>query len=614
MDAIDKIVDKILDIFFSKDKTKLYVLIFFVIGFVLRLINVMNIPTSVDASGHAIMAINFISSGKLATWNQSVGLWHFLTDLAYKIFGMNDFGARFFVLLFGSFSIILMFLFTKEFFGKRAGLIASFLLAVSPFHISETVPEMDVVTMFFAMFSIFLFVKALKENKRIYFVLSGILIGVATLIKIYSLLFIPALLLYAFYYFKKTSLEKKQFMINIILFFFIAGIFCSVSLIYNYLLYQDKGYLDYIFTGIFGLGKGKSNPYYSWIVPYEHDYANFFLPGAHNKLPFFIYYIKVVGMLDILTILFGIAGMILMLWNEKREYFYFFLCCFFTIYLYMGSIVFLMTKHYMFLLILITPFAGFFLDKISKNRKLSIKILILAILIFQLIWLAKISSGDFYHKSSMNQLVNYKKEIKPNSIVIYDGRIFRGIGAYVFSGTHYLESSLFPELMKIQSNLSEQSVNLEVHFIECVVDDCGWGTIKGQPDFNKSMEEIVDFFKNNSRTKISVYEYDKKYKNLFSYEKIEKYRIYKSELILKPASLNIVDSTHIFWANPVGYDEKIAPVFDNYKTRGLLNGLVNKIAHLIFYISVLVSLVSVFVLLHYFIIENEEIKHINPGI
>ena len=110
------LVDKTLDIFLSKDKTKLYVLFIFLLGFILRLINVFNAPTSVDASGHALMAYKFIESGKLATWNQSVGLWHFLTDLAYKIFGIGDFGARFVALIFGSFSIILMFLFAKEIF------------------------------------------------------------------------------------------------------------------------------------------------------------------------------------------------------------------------------------------------------------------------------------------------------------------------------------------------------------------------------------------------------------------------------------------------------------------------------------------------------------------
>src|SRR3989344_8638321 len=99
-EIFDGILDKTLDIFFSKDKTKLYVLAFFVLGFILRLIAIFNLPTSVDASGHALMAFNFISSGKLATWNQSVGLWYFLTDIAYKIFGVGNFGAKFVVLIF----------------------------------------------------------------------------------------------------------------------------------------------------------------------------------------------------------------------------------------------------------------------------------------------------------------------------------------------------------------------------------------------------------------------------------------------------------------------------------------------------------------------------------
>ena len=170
---IDNFIERILSIFFSKDRTNLYLLISFILGFVLRLINVLNLPTNIDASGHALMAIKFISSGKLGTWNQSVGLWYFLTDLAYKMFGVGDLGARFVALIFGSLSIILIFLFSKEIFNKKVGLIAAFLLAVSPWHITETIPEMDVAVMFFVLFSMLFFVKALKQDKRLFFIACG---------------------------------------------------------------------------------------------------------------------------------------------------------------------------------------------------------------------------------------------------------------------------------------------------------------------------------------------------------------------------------------------------------------------------------------------------------
>ncbi len=598
--TLNNLIDKTLDIFFNKNKTKLYVLILFVIGFILRLINVLNFGTSVDASGHALMAFNFIDSGKLATWNQSVGLWYFLTDLAYKVFGVGDFSARFVALILGSFSIIIMFLFVKEVFNERVGLIAAFLLAFSPFHIIETVPEMDVATMFFVLFSMYFFIKALKQNKNKYFIFSGILLGCGILIKIYSVLFAPALLLFAIYYIKKKKCYNKKIKRGIILFLIVVFIFCLVPVLYNYLLYKNKGFVDYIFTNTLGIGKEKSDQYYSWIGPYEHDYSAFFIGNYKNsgELPFFVYYIKSILKFDVLIMSLGLIGLLFIFKRENKDYLILFLAMFIAVYIYMGSIPYLMHKHYMFLLIFFCPLSALTVNKLTnKIIKINPKIWIILIIIFQLYWISTFTDGNFYHKSSMNQLVDYKKDsIQQNSLVIYDARIFRGQGTYFFMDKHYLESSLFPQLINSQEQSQGNNIQIETYFIECVKDDCGWGTIKDQPDFNKSMEEIVDFFKNNSKI-------DKTIKNN---KGEEEFKIYKTNLQLKQSVFQLADSTHIFWANPVGYDEKITPIFDNYKTHTVFEKSLDKLAHYILYLSVILAIMSIFVVLYLFFIEGEE--------
>ncbi|MDD5012026.1 MAG: glycosyltransferase family 39 protein [Candidatus Nanoarchaeia archaeon] len=596
---LDKALEKMLNIFFSKDKTKLYVILIFILGFILRLINLLNAPTTIDASGHALMAYDFIYSDKLATWNQSVGLWYFLTDLFYKIFGINDIGARFAVLLFGSLSIIVMFLFVKEFFGKKAGLVAAFLLAVSPFHITETIPEMDVTTMFFVLLAMLFFVRALKQNKKLPFILAGAFIGAAVLIKIYSALFIPALLLYAVYYGIKHKPEKKPFRKNILIFIAVASIFCLVPLAYNYLLYQDKGFVDYIFTNILGIGKEKSNEYYSWVVPYEHDYMNFFFPGKNSAIPFFILYFKVIGGADILAILLGIIGLLLILLSKKKDYSILLLCSFFTVYLYMGSMIFLMTKHYIFLLILIIPLASLVVEKITEKVKVKhiLAILLVAIFIFQMFWLLHYTDGKFFEKSSMNELVSYKESISENALVVWDSRIFRGIGTYVFMDKHYLEANYFSKLMNSQEQISGSYQPTETYFIECASDDCGWGNVKDQPEFNQSTEQIVDFFKANSELVESI-----EGTGGLSYS----YNIYKGTFQLKQGTLAAADSSHIFWVNPVGYDENIAPIFDDYETHNIWEEAIDKIAHFIFYLSVFIAILSIFIVVYIFIKDNSE--------
>jgi len=600
--TLEKIVDKTLDIFFQKDKTKLYVLILFIMGFILRLTNVINSGTSVDASGHALMAFDFISSGKLGTWNQSVGLWHFLTDIAYKLFGVGDFGARFVALLFGSFSIILIFLFVKEIFNKKTGLIAAFLLAFSPFHITETIPEMDVAVMFFVLFGMLFFVKALKQDKRIMFVLSGMFIGTGILIKIYALLFVPALVIYSLYHIKKKDIVKKKVIKNIFIFLVVVFIFCIVPLTYNYLLYKDKGFMDHIFTNTLGFGKEKSDKYYSWVVPYKHDYLAFFIGsyGEIKEIPFFVYYLKTIFNLDVIMILLGLIGLFLLAKKPEKDYLILLICVFFTVYLYLGSIPYFMTKHYIFLLILLTPLAALTLSKLTNIfKKINPIIFILPIIIFQLFWVGSFIHGDFYSKSPMNKLVDYKKDIGENSLVVFDSRIFRGIGTYIFMDKHYLESSFFSQLISMQDQIQESPLPTEVYFIECAKDDCGWGTIKDQPEFNENMERIVDFFKNNSKIDKKIYDKNKN----------EEFIIYKSVFQLKPSSLQIADSTHMFWSNPVGYNENISPVFDSYDTYTLTDKIIDKIAHLIFYFSAVFSILSIFILLYLFIQENDALNN-----
>lgn len=592
---LESIIDKTLNLIFSKDKTIMYLVLIFLLGVILRLINVYTIPVSVDASGHALMAINFIESGKLATWNQSVGLWHFLTDIAYRIFGINDLSSRIVALIFGSFSIILMFLFVNHFFNRRAGLIAAFLLAVSPFHITETVPEMDVAALFFALLSLYLIFLGFKEKRSIHFILSGIFLGIGILIKIYVLLFIPMILLYLIYYYKKYPSEKKSISKNGIYFLIFSCLFLIVPVAYNYLLYTDKGFVDYLFTGVLGIGKDISDKYYSWVVPYRHEYLEFFIGGSkivNSILPGFIYHLNILKTADILILIAGLLGILLCFKRENKDYLWLSLFAFVTVYFYIGSITDLMMKHFLFLLIFFIPFASIAIEKLSC--KINIRIILAIILIFQIFWIYNYTNGDYFEFSGYNSLNSFKSNIPSDSLVVVDGRIFRGQSTFVFSDKHYLEANYFGELMNKQKEIPGNVIRTKVYYIECATDDCGWGTIKDQPEFNKTMEELTAYFKNNSELIKQINS-----KNGFSFN------IYETEFNLKPGTLRMADTTHIFWANPLGYDTSIAPVFDNYDIKNLQGNLINKISHLILYLGVIFSFISVIFIIYYLIKQNE---------
>ena len=79
-----------------------------------------------------------------------------------------------------------------------------------------------------------------------------------------------------------------------------------------------------------------------------------------------------------------------------------------------------------------------------------------------------------------------------------------------------------------------------------------------------------------------------------------RYRIYKTQLMLNPAILQVVKQTHSFFLQPIGYDRNIHEIFDDYSANGLLDNLINKIAWLILYLELIVSFLVLFYVVYLF--------------
>ncbi|MEK6841216.1 MAG: glycosyltransferase family 39 protein, partial [Nanoarchaeota archaeon] len=162
MEEKNQFVNKFVDLLFAKNNIK-YLIILFILAFILRGIVANNLAPNADEMLHAPHAINFINSGKLQIMDQDP-IWFFLTDLSYKIFGVNMFAARFLAVLFGSLSVLILYLIIKLLYNKTVALISSIVLTFSSFHILMSLAEMDVAMTFFILLSLFFFIKALKEK------------------------------------------------------------------------------------------------------------------------------------------------------------------------------------------------------------------------------------------------------------------------------------------------------------------------------------------------------------------------------------------------------------------------------------------------------------------
>ena len=126
MQEIKKRLDSFIDRVFSLKKENLILFVIVLLGFILRFIATRNIIDDADSLHFVTHAINFLSAGRLETYAQTSGLWSALTSIFYNLFGVNSFSSRLASLIFGTFTIFVLYLLTEEFFkDKKISLTAA---------------------------------------------------------------------------------------------------------------------------------------------------------------------------------------------------------------------------------------------------------------------------------------------------------------------------------------------------------------------------------------------------------------------------------------------------------------------------------------------------------
>ena len=595
------ILDKTIDCIFSMKKTTLALISIFILGFILRLIAAINLGVTADDMHFVIHAINFLSAGRLETYDQSSGLWFAFTSVMYGLFGMSQLTSRLAALIFGSLSIFAIYLLTKEFFDGKIALISAFLLAIAPFHIKNTMAEMDAMAMFFVLISMYLFVRATKKDKISAFILSGIFMGLAIYTKVYPLLFIPSLLLYFIYFNRKnkTKILTKRNVKKIILFGAIIFLFTVPALTHNYLLYKDKGFMDFQFTRSLHFGEDKAAEFYSWDAMWgrSNSWSGLFIGDTDHGpkgRPLLIHAASFILNGDPVNFILSLIGILLIFFYKKqyKPYLMFFFLSILFIFPFLASII-LLSKHFMFLELLLIPMAAITLDeiKIKMKSKNAMKTLILIMLISSLVLLGMSRTGvkDFYSESHVSQVISFKNsKISQNSLIVGDSRIYRGRLNWMSQGRQSLEGVNFIQALNAQDQMPGNANPTGVYFFECVRDDCGWGTIKDQPEFNASMESLTNFFKQNGRLVKKIKEPLKKnsYYPFFG-KKENVINIYKATIPLKSQTLALANQPKSWFLYTNGYQPPESQ-FDYFPQDNLLY----LFAHLIVYLALILAILS----------------------
>jgi hypothetical protein len=587
---------------FINKNYKITLISIFLFGLILRIIVASNLTPVADEMVHGVHAIGISKLAPLSTLTQST-IWYYLTDYIYRIFGISLLTARSLSVIFGSLSIILVYLISNLLFNRKIALISSFLLAISSFHITWAASYQDQTMMFFILLASFFFLKSYKEKGKIS-MLSGVFLAIAELMKIISGVFIIVFFTFAIYVlYKNFKNNRKLFRENLNRVLVIIALLILATLpvvAYNLFLFKEKGIVDLPLAQFLRI-----NPEF-YTGPGLHHEEGFVL----LKLPKNLYDIITVYFIkeDPLIFLLAVAGIIYLIKGvRKREFNFeilFLLSLFFFGIIFIASSIVLQT-HYTSFFPLMALFSAPFIEYVSKNGKLKgrSKLFILIVLSIVLIYNLIHLHNPLTSQSATEKLRTYAKTIDENTLVLVDSRIYVGTYTWMFNDKHYLNADYLLQLNNFDN--STKPVRVNAIFVECAIDDCGWGTIKDQPELNASMEMLVSKFKETSTSK--NFNGGSGIDGVRGGEPLNEpfYKVYSSDILVNPALLGYVDQTHnhFFYHIPRNVNPKDA--FDYYVVDGALNKLLNLISYLILYSLIVLSVISITVPFYLLSVEKK---------
>ena len=185
---------KVINDILKDNRYEIVTYIFLTIGFILRLINLEEmpnglIPDEASAGYEAYSILNYGTDrlGKtfpvfLISWGSGQNaLYTYLLIPFIKIFGLTKFAVRLPMAIISCASVIIMYFLLKNIFGKKVATIGTVFLSICPWHImkarygleSNIFPNIILISVFFIILGI-------KKNKMKFFYLGWAFLGIST--------------------------------------------------------------------------------------------------------------------------------------------------------------------------------------------------------------------------------------------------------------------------------------------------------------------------------------------------------------------------------------------------------------------------------------------------
>jgi 4-amino-4-deoxy-L-arabinose transferase-like glycosyltransferase len=230
------------------NKEKLLFLLFASFLLFFHLLSFKKYPVaSIDESwiSSDVMAIvdkNFVKMD-YPFFKENSGLYFFpklILGNYYKIFGLGFVQGRLLILTLSFLLLFLFFKFTKEFFGKLAGILSVIYFAsTKSFLFSSHLIRFDIPFVIFLLLSLWLFFRYLKKGNLSFLFLSGLIMGFSHLLQANGILFLIS--------FTATwvmiQLSQKKFNFKEIFIFFFGVLIFWTAYIFFYILPNFSNYI-----------------------------------------------------------------------------------------------------------------------------------------------------------------------------------------------------------------------------------------------------------------------------------------------------------------------------------------------------------------------------------
>lgn len=214
---------------------KYIIILIFILGFILRFFTLGEVPVSLhrDEVFFGYNAYSILKTGRdisgeflplhLESFFMSPAGYSYAVLSPIALFGLNDFAVRFPSALFGSLSIIVLYFLSLKFFSGSnnkyiVAAVASFLFAISPWHINlSRVATENVLVLFFILLGILFYLEFVKSKKTLVLIISFISFSLTLLLyqapRAFLPLFIPALLFFSQRNFKSLLRIKIEYLL-----------------------------------------------------------------------------------------------------------------------------------------------------------------------------------------------------------------------------------------------------------------------------------------------------------------------------------------------------------------------------------------------------------------